>query len=142
MDEPLRVQVRTRPELEVKCAPELHPRLQAAAPVPLEPAPRRSGVDEAAVSKRARPEDVRRELAKAAAQPEPLRRDEAELVAPLADDRRQQVSQGTPEHGLRPPAADELAPRQREAQLDEPVVEERHPRLERVRHRVAVLVAK
>ena len=71
----------------------------------------------------------------------PLRRDEAELVDPVAHDRRQQVAERAAEDVLRPAAADQLAAGEREDQLDEAVVEERHARLDRVRHRVAVLVA-
>ena len=43
----------------------------------------------------------------------------------------------TPSSG---PALDQSARLEREEQLDQPVVEERHPGFERVRHRVAVLV--
>src|SRR5207248_5520500 len=123
-------------------APELHPGLDLAAPVPLEPAPRRGRVHEPALGERAGREDVARELAERAAQPAALGRHEAELVAALAHDRREEVPQRAPEHVLRPAAADQLAARQREAELDEAVVEERDTRLDRVRHGVAILVAK
>src|SRR5947207_336001 len=85
-------------------------------------------------------EHVRGELAEPAAEPALLRRDEAELVAPLAHRRRQQIAERAPQHRLRLPAADELTARKREAELDEPVVQERHAGLERVGHRVPVLV--
>src|SRR2546421_337635 len=63
-------------------------------------------------------------------QPVCLRRDEAELVAPLPHLRRQQIAEGAAQDRLRLAAADQLVRREREAQLDEAMVEERHPRLQ------------
>src|SRR5207247_6703414 len=57
------------------------------------------------------------------------------------NDGRDEVAERAPEHVLRPAAPDQLAAGEREAKLDEPVVEEGHAGLDRVRHRVPVLIA-
>src|SRR5207244_6558549 len=110
-----------RPELQVERATQLHPRLELAAAVALEPPPGGGRVDEPALGEGARREEVGRELAEPAAQPTLLGRHEAELVAALPHDRGEQVAEGPPQHRLRPSAADELAPGQREAELHQPV---------------------
>src|SRR2546423_1412294 len=136
------IEVRARPELEVQRPPELHARSQASRPVALKTAPSSRSVDDAALAQGLRGKDVACQGTERPSQPVCLRRDEAELAAPLPHLRRQQIAEGAAQDRLRLAAADQLVRREREAQLDEAMVEERHPRLQRVGHRVPILVAK
>src|SRR5262249_28866679 len=121
--------------------PDLHACVELAAPVPIESTGRGRRVDEAALSKGAGRECVGRQCTELAAQEARLGRDESELVAPIAHLGRQQVGDGAAKNSLRLTAADQLATWKREGELDEAVVEEWDTRLERVRHRVPILVA-
>src|SRR5205814_9096262 len=127
-------------ELEIQRVPELESRVELVASVPLEAAARCGGVDEAALGERPRREDIGGELAERAAQEARLGRDEAELVTALPHLGRQQVGERAAQHRLRLAASDQLVAGKGERELYEPVVEERHARLDAVRHRVAVLV--
>src|SRR4029077_4981176 len=109
-----------------------HARVQLAGAVLRESLLRGCDVDEAALAEALRREHLGRELTEAPPQEAGLRRDEAELVAPVADDRREQGGERAPQHRIRLAAADQLAAVEREGELDEPVVEERDARLERV----------
>src|SRR5581483_12017358 len=75
-------------------------------------------------------------------QPPRLRRLEPDLVLAVAHRRRQPVADRVTQQSLRRAVADQRRGVEPERELDEAVVEEPQPRLERERHRVPVLVAK
>ena len=73
--------------------------------------------------------------------PAEFRRGEADFLAPLFDLLGQHPVQGFANHGASPPVVDDRAGRKPQHVFDQFLVQERQPRLERVRHRRAVLVS-
>ena len=86
-------------------------------------------------------EDLAREVAERPRPPARKRGDEAQLVPTGGHGRRQDVDQRAAQGTLADPVHDQVAAVEGEGELDQAVVEHRDAGLDRVGHRVAVLVA-
>ena len=96
-----------------------------------------AGLEIAALQARRRQQRVGEQLAQVAAEPDAERHAEA-LLAPVEDVARQQRGRHFLQHVLAPAVLDLQRRRQRGRELDDLVVEQRHARLDRVRHAHAI----
>ena len=97
-------------------------------------------VDEATLATGTVCENFLRKRSERSAQPARLRGGKSHLVGPRQHSRRKKIGERLAEDHLRAALVDEVSRLQREHQLDEPIVEKRQASLDRVRHRVAILV--